>query len=255
VNHLIIWREISLFIGRNQRAISRHQHPFIQLIIGVDGPYLWRNEHGKWIERSVLLVSPNHAHECNANGQKVAIISIDTESILGEYIRLKYLHSDSIIEFVISHEQFDSAQLTGFLMDNNWEEIYRMILLLFDFDSKTSISLEKDERIQHVVDYINKNIDSEINTNTLMGVSHLSESRLLHLFKQQMGLPIRNYILWCRIQIAFKAIIEGMSLTDAAYYAGFSDQSHLSRTFTKTIGLPPSAVMKNSKFVQVFFPT
>jgi len=87
-----------------------------------------------------------------------------------------------------------------------------------------------------------------------MNVSYLSESRLLHLFKQEIGLPIRNYILWHRLQLAFKELSKGHSLTEVAYLTGFSDQSHLTRTFVKTIGATPSSLLKNSKFIQVSFP-
>ncbi|MFK7772476.1 MAG: helix-turn-helix domain-containing protein [Saprospiraceae bacterium] len=254
MNHLIIWKELSLFIGTNQRAISKHQHPLIQLIVGVDEPFLWKDDSGTWIEKKILLVSPNHSHECNATGQKVLIISIDPDSILGEFIKHQYLNVNSIIDFSFKQKEFDIINLMELIRKNNWDKIHQRIKTLFDFDSNISFSIKKDERIQSVLDYINNNIDSEINTKKLMEISYLSESRLLHLFKQLMGLPIRNYILWCRIQIAFYQILDGNSLTKTAYVAGFSDQAHLTRTFVKTIGLPPSAILKNSKFVQVFFP-
>jgi AraC-like DNA-binding protein len=254
LNHLIIWKELSVFIGTNQRAISKHQHPIIQLIAGVDAPYLWKDINGIWVEKTVLLVAPNHAHECNANGQKVVIISIDPESILGEFILYQYLKNDSIIDYKSKCGRSNLAELMDLIAINDWQKMHQVIKSMFDFSPDISVSIKKDERIQNVLDYIKKNIDTDINTHTLMEASCLSESRLLHLFKELVGLPIRNYILWCRIQIAFKQVIEGGSLTEAAYCAGFSDQAHLTRTFVTAIGAPPSSLLKNSKFVQVFFP-
>ncbi len=254
MNHLIIWKELYLFIGINQRAIAKHQHPLIQLIIGVDGPFLWKDEGGNWIEKNVLLVSPNHAHECDAKGLKVAIISIDPESVWGEFVNRQYLDIHPMIDFSFRNGRFDLASIMSLIKENNWAEIHQNIQALFDFDATVSMLHPKEERIQKVLDYIHANIDRKISTKILMEVSHLSESRLLHLFKETMGLPIRNYILWRRIRIAFYQILEGKALTAAAYIAGFSDQAHLTRTFVKTIGLPPSAILKNSKFVQVFFP-
>jgi len=254
LNHLIIWKELSLFIGVNNRAIAKHQHPLIQLIAGVNGPYLWKDESGNWIDKNVLLVAPNHPHECDAKGQKVVIVSIDNESHLGEYLKERYLKSKSMIDFLPNYDELDFPGLISLLADNQWAKIHQMISSALGFNASLPVSKKKDGRIQNVLDFINSNITSEITTKTLMEQSYLSESRLLHLFKQEMGLPIRNYILWCRIKMAFNKIIEGNSLTQAAYEAGFSDQAHLTRTFVKTIGIPPSAVLKNSKFVQVFFP-
>ncbi|MGF1756404.1 helix-turn-helix transcriptional regulator [Photobacterium sagamiensis] len=65
----------------------------------------------------------------------------------------------------------------------------------------------------------------------------LSESRFLHLFSEELGVPWRPYLLWCRMTCAIKAILNGTSATDAAHLAGFSDSAHLSRTFRKTFGM------------------
>ncbi|WP_242065818.1 helix-turn-helix transcriptional regulator [Moritella sp. F3] len=68
----------------------------------------------------------------------------------------------------------------------------------------------------------------------------LSESRFLHLFSQEMGIPWRPYLLWCRMICAVRAVLNGHSATDAAHLAGFSDSAHLSRTFRKTFGMTMS---------------
>lgn len=65
----------------------------------------------------------------------------------------------------------------------------------------------------------------------------LSESRFLHLFKQQMHIPWRPYLLWRRLLCAVNAIQKGRSATEAAYIAGFSDSAHLSRTFRNNFGM------------------
>lgn len=65
----------------------------------------------------------------------------------------------------------------------------------------------------------------------------LSESRFLHLFSQQLGIPWRPYLLWCRMMCAVRSILNGEPATDAAHMAGFSDSAHLSRTFRKTFGM------------------
>lgn len=65
----------------------------------------------------------------------------------------------------------------------------------------------------------------------------LSESRFLHLFSKELGIPWRPYLLWCRMMCAVRAILNGEPATDAAHMAGFSDSAHLSRTFRKTFGM------------------
>jgi len=66
---------------------------------------------------------------------------------------------------------------------------------------------------------------------------HLSESRFLHLFSEQMGIAWRPFLLWHRMTCAINAIVKGDSATDAAHQAGFSDSAHLSRTFRNLFGM------------------
>lgn len=65
----------------------------------------------------------------------------------------------------------------------------------------------------------------------------LSESRFLHLFRAQMGVAWRPYLLWRRLLCAVRRMSQGCSATDAAHQAGFSDSAHLSRTFRSTFGM------------------
>jgi AraC-like DNA-binding protein len=68
----------------------------------------------------------------------------------------------------------------------------------------------------------------------------LSASRFQHLFTREVGVPFRRYRGWQRLRGAIRAAASGLSLTDAAYAAGFADQAHFSRTFRATFGAPPS---------------
>ena len=77
---------------------------------------------------------------------------------------------------------------------------------------------------------------------SLAAVAGLSEGRLAHVFRAQVGLPLRPYIRWLRMQRAVQGLGRGRTLTEAAHEAGFADASHLSRTFRRMFGLAPSDV-------------
>ncbi|MEU2102575.1 MULTISPECIES: AraC family transcriptional regulator [unclassified Nocardia] len=66
--------------------------------------------------------------------------------------------------------------------------------------------------------------------------------RLSHLFTEQMGIPLRRYILWLRLHIARTRALAGDDLTTAAHAAGFSDGADLTRTCRRTFGLSPAAL-------------
>lgn len=97
-----------------------------------------------------------------------------------------------------------------------------------------------DYRIKNASDFIKNNLHKTISTKEIVDVCFLSESRLQHSFKEQIGMSIRKYILWQRVVAATKSIVEGNQLTQAAYVGGFADGAHFTRTFKKMFGVPPS---------------
>lgn len=68
----------------------------------------------------------------------------------------------------------------------------------------------------------------------------MSRFRLYRAFRQQLGLSPHAYLLQCRLALARRLLRTGMPAAEAALAAGFCDQSHLTRWFTRTFGLPPA---------------
>ncbi|BBX54550.1 MULTISPECIES: helix-turn-helix domain-containing protein [Mycolicibacterium] len=73
----------------------------------------------------------------------------------------------------------------------------------------------------------------------------LSASRFTHLFTEQVGIPLRRYVLWSRLRIAITLVQGGDDLTGAAHGAGFADSAHLTRTTREMFGLPPSVLSRH----------
>jgi AraC-like DNA-binding protein len=68
----------------------------------------------------------------------------------------------------------------------------------------------------------------------------LSESRLQHLFRDQVGVPIRRYLLWHRYLTALSLLADGATVTRAAHAADFADSAHLARTAVRMNGFTPT---------------
>ena len=80
----------------------------------------------------------------------------------------------------------------------------------------------------------------------------LSPSRLSHLFREQVGVPLKSYIVLHQTEKAFTALLGGASITDAAMLAGFDSPSHFAATVKKLMGQPASKATKDSEFLKVF---
>lgn len=100
-----------------------------------------------------------------------------------------------------------------------------------------------DKRIQQLLDELDQCLHVDCmkpanwRANEVANQLSLSESRFLHLFRQELDIAWRPYLLWRRIICAVQAMMNNTSATDAAHLAGFSDSAHLSRTFKNNFGM------------------
>jgi len=117
--------------------------------------------------------------------------------------------------------------------------------LLNPADLVASAEHYSDPRVEQVVARIKRTARDNLSVDELAAGVGLSGSRLLSLFKQQAGIPIRRYRLWRRLHYATCLLAEGCSLTEAAMGSGFSDSSHFSRTFSDMLGFQPSALTRS----------
>jgi AraC-like DNA-binding protein len=76
----------------------------------------------------------------------------------------------------------------------------------------------------------------------LAAVAGLSPGRLMHVFTESVGIPLRPYLGWLRFQRAAAAIASGVSLSQAAAIAGFVDAAHMTRSFRAMFGTTPSSL-------------
>ena len=73
---------------------------------------------------------------------------------------------------------------------------------------------------------------------------HLSESRLRHLFKEQVGQPIQNFMLWMKVVNSLNLVLKGEQLTQVAHDSGFWDSSHMNRSYKELLGVAPGSIQQ-----------
>lgn len=112
-------------------------------------------------------------------------------------------------------------------------------------DLVQSMEFYCDPRVEQVIARIKRTARENLSLEELAGSVGLSSSRLLSLFKQYVGIPIRRYRLWRRLHQATTLLAGGCSLTEAALSSGFSDSPHFSRTFMDLLGFQPSLLIRS----------
>lgn len=97
-----------------------------------------------------------------------------------------------------------------------------------------------DPRVRSAVESIRLESDENTSLADLAARAGVSESRFAHLFRRDVGLPMRQYRLALRIEEAFTQVSLGLSLTEAAHAAGFSDSAQFCRICRRMFGSAPS---------------
>jgi AraC-like DNA-binding protein len=73
----------------------------------------------------------------------------------------------------------------------------------------------------------------------LAALSGVSRFQLLRGFAREVGITPHAYLIQSRTRLARALIGRGSPIVDAAAEAGFADQSHLTRAFTRQFGISP----------------
>lgn len=91
------------------------------------------------------------------------------------------------------------------------------------------------------VAYVARHFADDLRCNALADLSHLSRSEFSRAFRREQGTSFKQFLLAYRISKARDLLAEPhMTVSDAAYSAGFSDTSYFSRLFRRLAGMTPS---------------
>jgi AraC-like DNA-binding protein len=214
---------------------SGHRHHCVQLVMAMHGSLLIRGgSKDQWMRCGAALVRPDAAHEVDARDTTVLIGFVDSESELGAALseRLEG-HISCISETQVARWR---AALGRTPTEARVERWVRTQLL----------HRRRPVRIHPGVSLVLKHlreklgISHDVSLRTLAGISGLSQSRFMHVFTEAMGVPLRPYVLWLRLQRACCDLMAGATVTAAAHSAGFSDAAHLTRTFRRMLGMTPT---------------
>lgn len=108
-----------------------------------------------------------------------------------------------------------------------------------------------DKRVTTIIDYLNNHqLEYEQLIETIEKVVNLSPSRLSHLFKENTGISLKKYLVWCKLKTTINQYLgENEGIFTSLIQSGFYDQPHFSRAFKTMLGVKPSTVY-NSRIIQ-----
>lgn len=138
---------------------------------------------------------------------------------------IEEMHSKRIFHKLNSH-----LMVTTFLISLN--------RIIYDMNHKVSPSYENALYLS-VCDYINNHLSEELSLDKLASFFYVSKYHISHIFKENMGISVHQYILKKRLQASKNTILSGEAFSTVVSQYGFNDYTSFYRAFRKEFGLSP----------------
>lgn len=233
-----------LFVGRHLNT-APHCHFSSSVTISLDTPFRFRADGKEWIETRGCVARPNAEFELDMQEARVVNIQLDPEQRQGAAIDALDFGGEDVIALSDAlvlplaeklNALADAPRVSGHAL--------RRATLAAIHDGPV-VPRAFDPRIARVLERLKSAFPEAPTSGELAAEVGLSEGRLIHLFGEQLGVPLRRYVLSLRVRYMLFCLAMNQNLTDAAHEAGFSDSSHYSRVFREMYGFPPSKMFRS----------
>jgi AraC-like DNA-binding protein len=217
--------------------------------VAVTGALRIRLGDGDWQTSEMAVVPPYEPHQVMVEGRLVNVIHVEAETVDFDALppELKGRGAVNAPEFVrlVQQRQRELSE-GGHAVD----------LLALDFDQTffgTALTPRRlDGRIAAVLSSIKQDPSAPGIAEEYAEMAHLSFSRFLHLFKQEVGAPFRSFRTWKRARNLLHYVNRTSNLAYVALDTGYPDSTHFSHSIRKVFGLKPSDIFAGSRRLAVY---
>lgn len=211
---------------------EQHAHPALEVVYSPGGNFSISFENSEKIEARLAIIGPNVAHRLFNHQADLNILMLERKDRWVESIMQTW--GISLEDGLYTTSKSKAGPFYEALKEMIFNQAYQ--------------ENKYDTRIAECLTFI---AECAVNYDTIMqelqAQVYLSRSRISHLFKAEMGLPLRKYLVWDRLRKTIESVLHhDESLYGAALRCGFHDQAHLSKAFKTMLGISPSAVYNSS---------
>lgn len=238
-----VWDGLLLFVPRALR-VSPHGRFAATLLLGLEGPLRLAWADGAALEAQAALVAPNVRHTSDSGSGPAIVVVVDPDGDAYRYVH-PLLNGQSVRALphgLAAGLRQRLADLSAGLLDCAGARRLTMDWLA-SLCPDPLRALPWDPRLLRACRYMRSCLPQVTPSITqIAAAARLSESRFMHLFREQLGLPVRQYLLWLRIRCAMRLWGEERGVADVAIGSGFYDQAHFTRTMRRMTGYAPSVL-------------
>lgn len=219
----------------------------IILYVAVEGAIRIRIDGGEWQTGSMAVVPPYLPHQVVSESRIIHAIKLESESVDLEALPPMLRASGAVHEpEFVEHVRRCRDQLCGADVELKSADFDRMFF-------GTSLARRAlDRRINAAVERIKQNPSAPISAEDCADAAHLSFSRFLHLFKQDVGVPFRSFRTWKRARSLLHYVNRPSNLAQVALDVGYPDSTHFSHSIRNVYGLTPKDIFAGSRRLPIY---
>lgn len=245
---------------------SQHSHAFLEILFVIDGKGIIEIEETPFniLKNDIIVYNANMRHFERSSSEE----PMEAVFIAFDKIQVKDLAPNCILpqnaNCVFNATPFASTLVLLFdlirdeLTEKNdfYAEIVKdashtLLMYIFRIISHTlsTVSLlNKDNILNVVLPYIEKNYLQNISLSDIAAQCFVNKYYLSHVFTESLSMSVGQYIRSKRISLAETYISEtDSSISDIAVQCGFTDLTYFNRQFKKSTGVTPLQYRKMHK--------
>ncbi|UQA54917.1 helix-turn-helix transcriptional regulator [Polyangium aurulentum] len=242
------WRG-RLFMGRDRLVYAGpvgstqpHAHHAFQVVLALEQTMLLGPGGEEPAPVSLAIIPPDAPHAIHVPCPFVLLVFIDPDGAAGRRLReLGVPHTPAA-----AWRQIAEARLLDLALcePQTWAEADSLAAEIVErLAPGAARPRPMHPAITRVLRCLPDLLDGPVRLEELAALAGISAGRLSHLFTETVGIPLRPYVRWLRLQRAAQSLERGASITATAHAAGFADAAHLNRVFRRMFGIAPSDIV------------
>ncbi len=232
-------------------AYSPHRHDTYTFALTTHGvqSFNYRGSLRHSIPGKAVILHPDELHDGQAGTRdgfgyrSICISPVEIQNALGgralPFVKKGVSKSRRLIAILnILMSELDT-NLDGAEFDDTIFDLATELMTLSG--AREKIRSVEYETVKLAQEYIDENIIEGFTMSDLEHQTGQSRWQISRNFRSFLGTSPYRYLIMRRLEQARHMLLNGHSITDAAYAYSFSDQSHFNRHFRKTYGVTPNS--------------
>ncbi|WP_077611577.1 helix-turn-helix domain-containing protein [Clostridium sp. Marseille-P2415] len=198
-------------------------------------------------ERIIVYLSPGFLHAYRSDSYDLSACFQKSKELHSHVLRIHSMEKSSLyrtlsdLEYACTHD--------GYAKDLYCQVVFLEFMIQLNRASVTNRvkylpPATGDRRILSIMDYINSHLTEDMTVDTIAEACYISRYHLMHLFKEETGYTLFDYITEKRLALARDLLKTGISVTEVCFGCGFKNYSTFSRAYKKQFHASPSETIK-----------